>query len=286
MNTVSEQEFKIYLETVYRSMGKDQASLLGETIVGLYNALNWGLHEQQEVVEVTAKLNEYLQSGGLFGHNRNYELLQQVKASTCVLTKRLGAHQQEYMGAIAEHLDLLTRTHDAVRASATSVMDISKLMQLQETFNRVKEDYDRRNRLTDERYSYRNSELQRLEKNNAFMRKVLNAEEQRIKPATTTIRSRRNVIVAEFSGLTLYIDVGGTKLYDSLAAMIAGYCYQDLFPLYGEGMDNKITTGEVRELSVCFKHVGEGKGEIVFQEAADAKTIKSFEDALYNRKGE
>lgn len=280
------KEFETFLLDVNMQLQKQPNSGLGFVMNNLHCAGMWELHELPEVVEVTSRLNECLQRGGLGGvlnSRHNYDELEKLREADNVLTKRLGEHQQEYMGAMAEQLILLSTMYKTLKLSAITMSEVHKLLQVEETFNRLREDYRFRLRGTDHRHDWCKGSLVRLEEANALYRKLVNAEEKKVKPAVTTIKSRRNVIVANFSAITFYIDVGGEKLYDCDAAIIAGFCYRELFKSFGSDTNNPMTTGALWNLSVCFKHTGGGQGEIVYQEEADAKTIKSFEDTLYNK---
>jgi len=282
----SQEEFKQYLETVRKSVKGEQSMLVESIMLDLQTASDWGVHDLPEVTPVTERLNDYLQSGGLFGHTRNYELLEVTKTSSKALRKRLIAHHQEYMDALAEQLDLLDRTRKAMLLSSTSVSDVLELFQLEETYNRVKEDYLLRSRSTDERHDCSKASLLQLEATNALMRKVLNAGGKKVRPAVITISHVRNIIMAEYPEFTLYIDVGGKKFHDNTAVIIAGRCYQELAGRFHESKDEQVPSNAVRQLSVCFKHVADGRGSMVMVNPADTKTIKSFEDTLYNRKAD
>lgn len=254
-------------------------STLQEAMRVLHRCLEWELHNLDECIKFEAVLRNYVTGAGP---------MSDTTQPFFDLQRKMDEHTVLFTSVIMEQIDLLSRVQSEMRKKSLTVMEVPQLLAVRNRIEELTNIQDARlgKHGGDRWYDNRLSTMYDMIQENTSYRNVLKPEVNKVTPATTTIRNRRNVIVAEFSGLTLYIDVGGVKLHDSEAAIIAGYCYQDLFFLYGEGTDNKITTGEVRELSVCFGHEGKGKGKIVYQEVADAKTIKSFEDTLYNKKVE
>lgn len=270
---------KWYTNNIVNNPALRSDSTLQEAMRVLYRCLEWELHNLDECIKFEAALRNYVTGAGP---------MSDATQPFFDLQRKMDEHAVLFTSVVMEQIDLLSRVQIEMRKKSLTVMEVPQLLAVR---NRIEELTNIQDvRLgecgDDSRYDNRLSTMHDMIQENTFYRKVLKPEVNKVTPATTTISNRRNVIVAEFSGLTLYIDVAGVKLHDSEAAIIAGYCYQDLFRLYGEGVDNKITTGEISQLSVCFSHKGEGKGKIVYQEVADAEIIKSFEDTLYNKKAE